>query len=107
MHWPTIFTTQEPRPAVLLVWLVFNIGAIYRLCRAIARDTMTSGLRHNVQTKYSGSLVTLITCMWCLGFWLSLIGAVLTYFDSTRPWWLFVAGTLSISTFVGLLGEVA
>lgn len=101
----TIFTTNNPTAAIASLWLVVNALAVYRLSHLVAQDSITAKFRHGVETKYHGSLVTLINCQWCLSFWFSLVAIILMYFDETRPWWLLVCVVLSLSAVAGALAE--
>ena len=85
--------------------MVLNVGAVYRIARAISRDSISDGVRNKIGNKYHGMLVNLINCMWCLGFWLSIIAVFLTAWDTTRDLWLIVASMLTVSTAVGIMGE--
>ena len=105
MHWPTIFTTRHPTVGVASLWLVLNTLAVFRLSWVVARDSITAGARNRIETKYQGSFISLINCIWCLSFWFAIVGFVLTYFDSTRPWWLAIATILTMSAIAGLLSE--
>jgi hypothetical protein len=106
MHFPTLFTnpTTAGEWAILLV---LNVGAVYRLSRVVARDSILEKPRHYITGHYRGALVTLLTCMWCLSFWFACVATVLTAWDTTRPWWLLAATVLTLSAFTGLLSEVA
>jgi hypothetical protein len=103
MHLPIIFTTGQPTPGVLFMWLLINVAAVARICRLIAMDTISEKPRHALQSKYQGMLVTLSTCTWCLGVWFAAAATVLMCFDVTRPWWLLVAAFLTVAMFAGAL----
>jgi hypothetical protein len=103
---PAVFTTSDPTTATVGLWLLINALAIARIARLIARDTVTNGARHRIQSKAEGSLVELLTCPWCLGIWLAAAATVLTCAASTRGWWLIVASGFAIAELAGLLNEL-
>ncbi|HEX4503868.1 MAG TPA: DUF1360 domain-containing protein [Scandinavium sp.] len=104
-HWPAIFTTENPGNATAAIWFVVVSLGVYRLSRIIARDTISDKPRARMAARYHGSLVELVTCIWCLSFWFAIIAAVLVYFNPTRPWTLLVCAVLGVSAVAGLLGE--
>jgi hypothetical protein len=103
---PALFT----HPATAGEWglvLFLNIGAVYRLSRLVARDHLLDKPRNYIESNFHGSLVVLVTCMWCLSFWFGLVAVFFTAWDPTRPWWLALSAVLTMSAVAGLLGEVA
>lgn len=91
--------------SLLVFVVVLNVGAVYRIARVIARDTILDRPRNAIQNKYHGSLVNLMVCMWCLGFWLSIIAVFLTAWRTSHDLWLIAASMLTISAIVGIVGE--
>ena len=67
-------------PAWLLVALA--ILTVARLTRLVTDDTLTSGARARIAERNpSGYLTTLVTCPWCVSFWIGIVVAVVTV------WW--------------------
>ena len=91
--------------SLLVFVMVLNVGAVYRIARVIARDTIFDKPRNAIQNKYHGSLVNLMVCMWCLGFWLSIIAVFLTAWRTSHDLWLIAASMLTVSAIVGIVGE--
>jgi hypothetical protein len=93
----------------LPLWLIFvvNIGAVHRLSRIIARDTITEPVRARVTAKWHGMLVNLMLCMWCLTFWFAIIAVALTAWHTTRNWWLVIASILTAADIAGFMSERA
>jgi hypothetical protein len=91
----------------LFVLLTLNVGAVYRICRIVARDSITDRPRAWLSTRFHGMLVNLLLCMWCLSFWLGIAAVLLTSWNTTRETWLVIAAMLSISTAVGVISERA
>ncbi len=91
--------------SLLTFVMLLNVGAAYRIARVIARDAILDRPRNAFTSKYHGALVNLVQCMWCLGFWLAIIGVFLTAWDTTHDLWLIVASMLTVSTLVGIVGE--
>ena len=78
--------------------------ATYRLTRLITEDTIFSNLRDKFWSKFppeSTKLGYLITCPWCVGFWLSLIVIFCYTIVPLQTIWLSMI--LSVSALVGLL----
>lgn len=91
--------------SLLVFVMVLNVGAVYRIARVIARDSILDGPRSRIQNKYHGMLVNLMQCMWCLGFWFSIVAVFLTAWTTTHDLWLIAASMLTVSTVVGMIGD--
>lgn len=104
MAWE-LFT--EPQGVLWFALVLLNIGAVYRVCRFIARDTLLEPTRQRLAAKYHGMLINLMLCMWCLSFWFAIGAVLLTVWDTTRDAWLVIATMLSVSTAVGYMSERA
>ena|SRR5262252_677467 len=105
MHWPVILITSKPNTTLAIAWFIVNALAVFRLSRIIAHDRIMDKPRHYMNRKYTGSIVNLLTCMWCLSFWFACMAVVLMLFESTRPIWLLTAIMLSLSAVSGMLSE--
>jgi hypothetical protein len=90
-------------------WLVFvvNIGAVHRLSRVIARDTLLERPRNFISNKYHGMLVNLMLCMWCLTFWFAIVAVLLTSWDWSHKVWLVIASILTVADIAGYMSERA
>lgn len=91
--------------SLLTFVMVLNIGAAYRIARVIAKDSITLRMRTWFQDHFHGMLVNLMLCIWCLGFWLGIVGVFLTAWRTTHDLWLIVAAMLTVSTAVGYISE--
>jgi hypothetical protein len=107
MHWPTIFTTSNPTVFLAIAWFFVNSLAVFRLSRLVALDSVTARFRQKVNSKFTGSLVELINCVWCLSVWFAAGALVLMLFKDTRPIWLCIAIWLAASAVAGILHERA
>jgi len=87
--------------------MLLNVGAVYRLSRVIARDSILDRPRNAMVENFHGPLVNLIQCMWCLSFWYALVAVFFTAWDTTHDLWLIVAAVLTLSTVTGQLSERA
>jgi len=96
-------------PVGPLAWFVFllNAGAVYRLSRLVARDTISEPWRGRLAAKFHGPLVNLVQCMWCLSIWFGGLALFLTAWTTTRDLWLIVAYVLSCSAVGGYMSERA
>jgi hypothetical protein len=95
----------SPTNATFWALLVLNVGAVFRLARVISKDTILDRPRTHITENYHGMLPTLLICMWCLGFWFSLVAVFFTAWQTTHDLWLIVAGVCTFSAIVGILGE--
>jgi hypothetical protein len=101
--WDWRFVTDVPTWLILLL----NVGAVYRLSRVIARDSLTDGFRSRMSAKYHGALINLMLCMWCLSFWFGLLALFLTAWQTTHDLWLVCCYVLTLSTITGYMSERA
>jgi len=88
------------------VYLIILALAIYRLCRLAIEDTLFSGLRARFWNKFppeSTRIGYLLTCYWCLGFWIAAVVLVL-YLLVPVPT-LIGCTLLALSTMVGILDQ--
>ena len=86
-------------------WLVVDALAVYRLCRLVARDSITRPFRAWLEREYTGPLVTLSTCVWCLSVTAAAAVVALTWWIPLI--WSYVAAALALSAAAGLLSELA
>ncbi len=85
-------------------FLVFCL-AVYRVTRLLIEDEILDEARefYFSKVKYQGKLYTLATCYWCLGFWVSIVFAILYV---ARPNGMMVAGLpLASSAVVGFISQ--
>jgi len=88
----------------VLRFIVFAL-AVYRTCRLIIEDEILDGPREWLFTKIKpgGKIHYLLTCYWCLSFWVAIPFAILYI---TRPNGMMVAGLpLSGSAIAGFLSQ--
>lgn len=89
----------------LLIALVPLTLVAWRVWRIVAVDTITEPLRARFLFRDGRGwewFAELVTCPWCLGFWIS-GGVVAAYvFGVGLPWWLFLVGWLAVSAGVGI-----
>ncbi len=85
-------------------WLVLDALAVYRLTRLTQRDTITAGPRSWMHKRYKGGwLLELVTCPWCMSFWIGLGVALATYFAPFA--WSWPAAALALSAVAGWLTD--
>lgn len=74
----------------VLRFIVFLL-AIYRTCRLIIEDEILDGPREWIfrKIKYGGKIHYLLTCYWCLSFWVAIPFAIMYI---KRPGGMMVAG---------------
>ena len=95
-------------PTEIYQWLVLTLaGAIacYRLWRAVAVDEICDPGRHWLTTRKGpawGWTYRLITCAWCLGFWLCVGLQSVVAWLLHWPWWSALGGALVSSALLGL-----
>ncbi len=82
-------------------------GATYRLSRLVIADTITAGLREHTVDKIpkTSKWHELLTCFWCISFWLALI--VWGAWELTPTATLAISVPLTASTIVGLVARTA
>lgn len=85
--------------------VVLTLLAVHRLTLLVTRDELTKRAREWVDRKYSGSLVTLLFCPWCMSVWVAGGAVPLTIWQWW--WWGWVALGLSASSVAGVLAELA
>ena len=90
-----------------MTWLQIVLGALttYRLAILITRDTFPFGPPREWLTRhYSGSLVELVNCVWCVSMWMGTLCLLMTWYF-WNPWWLGFEAILSFSAVAGFLSE--
>lgn len=90
-----------------LTLLLIGILAAYRITRLIIEDEVLDAPRNAVfeRIKPNGYLYTLLTCYWCLGFWVSiLVVGLIWLFPTVAPW---VLAPFALSAAVGLIDQKA
>lgn len=86
-------------PALLLVLVV---ATVHRFSRLITRDSILDGPRDWIIARYHGSLVELLSCMWCVSVWVA--AAVLSVVVFGPAWFGWVMFGAAASSVAGLLG---
>lgn len=101
-----------PSPFALspTLWLVVNLGAVFRLTRLVCSDTITYPLRRRAlrwAARRSERLDTTITdflgCPWCVSPWIAVVVVILAYYVPTP--WVYVAYVLTASAVAGIVAE--
>lgn len=106
--------------ADLLVFILLALAS-YRITRIVTQDKITERIfdrlrwwferrwydRHDEagsDTEFNSKLAYLLSCAWCLGFWVSGVGTLLVsvVYGLDYP----VLTWLAVSTLVGLIGRV-
>lgn len=89
------------------VTILLSIIAIYRITAIIIDDRIFDAIREFIFRKFGTSkldIAYLITCYWCLSFWVGLLCLPLMLFV---PWlWGPAALVLTASAVAGILGSV-
>lgn len=80
------------------------------LTRAVVSDSITLPFRRWVISKVGteSKWTTLVHCPWCVGFWVSIPGAIV-WAVSTLPlgwWWLALPAVMSMRYLIGLLARL-
>lgn len=109
--------TQAPRDALLRR---INARVVARCLRGAHRewDDAMDGLRMPASSEaefrtlckrntaeHPPYLAYLLTCQWCIGFWLSAVAAPLWYWQGDNPWLLIPAVALAFSYATGKLSQ--
>lgn len=91
---------------LLVVGVLLALGA-YRITRLIIEDEVLDRPRDALfkRIKPHGYLYTLLTCYWCLGFWVSVVVVGLYWaFPGVAPW---ILAPFALSALVGLIDQKA
>jgi hypothetical protein len=88
-------------PTFLL--LVLIALTVHRFARLVTRDTILDGPRNWITRRYHGSLIELLSCMWCVSVWIAAVVIVLTLYGPA--WWPWVMVGAAASSTAGLLGD--
>ena len=88
-----------------LTWIkiVLTALATFRITQLIVRDLIFEPARAAIESRYTGWLVDLLGCMWCVSVYVALGTTVLTYF--CWGWWQWIALGLAASAVTGFLAE--
>ena len=95
--------------AIAVLSIPFLSLAVYRVWRIIAVDQLTEPIR--IRTIFRSGpvwswLEDLVTCEWCLGWWLSGVAAVAYIAALGLSWWWVVLLWPAVSCVVGFLGKL-
>lgn len=91
---------------LLIVALVLTFGA-YRITRLIIEDEILDTPRNWLfkHVKSGSFFDTLLTCYWCLGFWVSLLVVGLYWaVPGVAPW---ILAPFALSAVIGLIDQKA
>lgn len=88
-----------------LTWIkiVLTALATFRLTQLIVRDAIFEPARAKFRAKWSGWLVDLLSCMWCVSVYVAIGTTALTYW--AWSWWQWVALALTATAVTGFLSE--
>jgi len=101
--------------SALIEWTIavlsipFLALAVYRVWRIIAVDQITGPIRARFLFRDGPAwqwIADLIGCPWCLGWWLSGVGAVAYVGLLGLSWWWVVLLWPAVSCVVGFLGKL-
>lgn len=83
----------------LVVALLLALGAVARITRFLTSDTLAGPLRAWIiaRTHPDAPLATLISCPWCLSFWVALVVVPVAYVGAGHAWYLIPAAVLAVS----------
>ena len=84
--------------------LIIVALASYRVTRLITTDTFPpiESVRNRIENKAPEWIADLITCSWCVGFWVSVVASV-GFFHAN--WVGPVAAPFALSAIIGLLSR--
>jgi len=90
---------------VLSVYLL----AVMRLTRLVNADTILDPVRIRLARRFGAESVPLefLGCAWCVGFWISLAGAVVPVLVLGMSWWWLLPLGLACSQIVGMLSPLS
>lgn len=88
---------------ITFLMIVLNVGAVFRLSLLTTTDKIFERPRTWFNTRYTGMLVTLVNCNWCISIWFGALAAIATWF--WWPVWMWGAFVLTLSAATGLLSE--
>lgn len=88
-----------------LTWIkiVLTALATFRVTQFIVRDSIFEPARMAFRRRFTGWLVDLLGCMWCISVYVAAGATALTYF--AWSWWQWVALALTATAVTGFLGE--
>jgi hypothetical protein len=88
---------------VLWIAVVLDAFAVFRLTRLVVQDTISDPFRRWLDRNFTGGLVTLFSCPWCMSVWFAGGAAAATYF----AWfvWQWVALAFAAAGAAGFLAE--
>lgn len=81
--------------------LALCLGASLRLWRVYEIDVIGEPLRKLADGAPEGWAATLVSCVFCLGFWLSVALVASGYFWGEQWWWVILCASLSVSWLLG------
>lgn len=84
----------------IFTWLLC-LGATLRLWRVYEVDQIGEPLRKLADKAPDGWAATLVSCVFCLGYWLSLCVVISGLLWGEMLWWMALSGSLSISWLLG------
>lgn len=99
------------RPVVALienvaVWLLV-LGCTARLIRLFAVDELpwVKRPRDKIIERYGveSTVAYFVTCVWCLGFWVSLVAALTVCAAQGYPWWAWIGTPFALNMFASAL----
>lgn len=93
---------------MILTWAALIAFASYRVWRLAALDQITEPLRAVLverEGRFSGWVLDLVGCAWCLGFWISGAVTLATAHHLGWDWPVALLTWGAASTGVGLLGK--
>lgn len=103
---PTACGGRSTEGRRLLISLLLDIVATYRLTRLIVRDEITADLREIVFKRFpprTSKLGYLLTCTWCISIWAA--GGIFTLRRLSPETADYVSGILAASAVVGIASE--
>lgn len=83
--------------------IVLTCLAVFRLAILVTQDSITRPGRDWLDAHFTGSLVELVNCPWCISIWIGAGAVLLDYYEWS--WWRWVCLGLSASGVAGFLAE--
>ena len=90
-------------PNLTWIKIILTVLATFRVTQLIVRDEIFEPARSKFRARWSGWLVDLLGCMWCVSVYVAAGTTVLTYW--AWSWFQWVALALAATAVTGFLGE--
>ena len=100
---PVLSGRIRPDEMTALEFVVLGLGT-FRLSRLVVDDDITLPLRAWLFDRFpSDWLISLLSCVWCTGFWVAVITVIAWWANPVVVWWCMLP--FALSAVAGLLEE--